>query len=70
MAANSAASKAMVSVALRKATTYTQPTVSASAAASNGMVAITAARARSVAIIRRLRSTRSTQAPMTRPNSR
>ena len=34
------------------------------------MVAITAARARSVATISRLRSTRSTQAPMTRPNNR
>src|SRR5918993_1495861 len=34
------------------------------------MVAITAARARSVAIIRRRRSTRSTQAPMTSPKSR
>jgi hypothetical protein len=70
MAANWAASKAIVSVALAKATAYTQPTVSASTAASSGMVAITAARARSVAIIRRLRSTRSTQAPMTSPNNR
>ena len=70
MAANWAASKAIDSVALAKATAYTQPTDSASTAASSGMVAITAARARSVAIIRRLRSTRSTHAPMTSPNSR
>ena len=69
MAANWAASKAIVSVALAKATAYTRAD-SASTAASSGMVAITAARARSVAIIRRLRSTRSTHAPMTSPNSR
>ena len=38
--------------------------------ASNGIDAITAARAMSVAIISRLRSTRSTQAPMISPNNR
>ena len=38
--------------------------------ASSGIDAMTAARAMSVLIISRLRSTRSTQAPITRPNSR
>jgi hypothetical protein len=69
-AANWAASKAMDRVALQKATAYTQPTDSASMASSAGITAITAARPRSVAIISRLRSTRSTQAPMTSPKRR
>src|SRR6266508_4157163 len=70
MAANCPASKAMVSVAWQNATAYTHPTESCPVASSSGITAMTAARPRSVAIISRLRSTRSTQAPMTSPKRR